>query len=138
MFMTGNEYRWNRVVLYCNTPPLHRDTRPGRTAIQERLGLALTNHINTGKDNAAGRGRSRLGALRGLRNIGPMFRGHMDLPRESAAGGAVGETRQTKRIVLNRKICIKPVLWNCMASETPDTLAGSRRQTGHGMGEHQQ
>ena len=67
-----------------------------------------------------------MGALRRLRNIGPMFRGDMYLPNENAAGGAVTWTRQAKRIVLNRKICIKPALWNCVASETSDTLTRSK------------
>src|SRR5260370_15912422 len=78
----------------------------------------MTKHINFGKDNADGRGRSCFVATGGLRNIGPMFGSHVDLPRKNPVGVESG-TRHAEPIVLNGKICIKPVLWNCMGRKRP-------------------
>src|SRR5713101_6090878 len=39
--------------------------------------------------------------------------------QENAAGGGVRGPRHTKRNVLNRRICIKPILWNCRRRKRP-------------------
>src|SRR5260370_42510738 len=47
-------------------------------------------------------------------------------PKKMSRGTQSRGPRHAKRIVLNRKICIKPALWNCVASDTPDTLTRSK------------